>query len=127
MRIYLAGGFKSNWQERIMIQCDQHTYLNPRSHHLDDWKEYSAWDLSAIDQCDWVFAYFEKDNPSGYGLVLEIGYARGKQKRVIFVDEISPFSPKHQNHLRIVEFASDVYFNTLEDGMQFLQSLPTHV
>lgn len=124
MRIYLAGGFKTNWQDEVMHKAPSHSYLNPRKSGLTDWREYSAWDLNAIEHCDWVFAYFEEGNPSGFGLVLEIGYAKGLGKRVIFCDEISETSSLHLDHLRIVQFASDVYFTSMNSAIGFLVALP---
>ena len=126
MKIYLAGGMQSGWQDQVMraVEADGHQWLDPRKHGREDPREYTAWDLNAIEHCDWVFAYFEESNPSGFGLTLEIGYAKGLGKRVIFCDEKSETSPLHMKHLRIVEHASDVYFTYLDDAIEFLASLP---
>jgi len=79
---------------------------------------YTTWDLHGVATAEVIFAYMEKDNPSGYGLSLEIGYALGKGKLVIFVNEST------NKHLPIVEEASSVLFKSLEEGLYFLSFIP---
>lgn len=124
MKIYLAGGMTTDWQNEVIREAPNHIYLNPCDHGLREWQEYSAWDLNAVEACDWVFAFLNKGNPSGYGMVLEIGFAKGLGKRVIFVDELSLNDPVKGRYFRIVEFASDVYFTELSEGIRFLNALP---
>ena len=124
MKIYLAGGMKSGWQDGVKRTVEHHTYYDPRSHDLDEWPLYSAWDFGMVGYCDWVFGYFEKDNPSGYGLIGEMAYGKGLGKRVIFVDEISVFSDRHEKHLRLFEWLADAYFTDLQSGIDFLARLP---
>ena len=76
--------------------------------------QYTEWDLFYIDKSDIVFAYMEKDNPSGFGLCLEIGYARAKGKLVIFVNE------SDNRYLSIVGAASNVVFHSLSEGISYL-------
>ena len=124
MKVYLAGGMKSGWQDVVRREVEHHTYYDPRDHALTNWRHYSAWDLGMIVQCDWVFGYFEKDNPSGYGLCAEIGYGKGLGKQIILVDEISGVSELHSRHLRIVEALADAWFYDFDEGIDFLARLP---
>jgi len=122
MNIYLAGGMRADWRTGITLTVPRHTYYSPATHGLKDWTEYSPWDFSAIDHCDWLFGYFEKDNPSGFGLCCEIGYAKGKGKRVLFVNEHEDNWDKNK-YLKLIRFCSDVYYANLLDGVNFLTAL----
>ncbi|MBU2072714.1 MAG: nucleoside 2-deoxyribosyltransferase domain-containing protein [Gammaproteobacteria bacterium] len=88
MKIYLAGGFHSGWQDRVKLEAPQHNYFDPR---IDADQRFAyRWTQQEIDglkRCDLVFAYFESDNPSGMGLAKEIGWATILDKPVIYVDE----------------------------------------
>jgi len=124
MKIYLAGGMQSGWQEIVKKTVEGHTYYDPCTHGLQEWPLYSAWDFGMVADCDWVFGYFEKNNPSGFGLVGEMSYGKGLGKRVIFVDEISAVSEPHNRRLRLFEWLADAYFTDLQDGLDFLARLP---
>ena len=75
LRVYLAGGFQSGWQDTVMQAVPSLDYLDPRSHGLKSKTEYTAWDLEAVRRSDCVFAYLEATNPGGYALALEVGFA----------------------------------------------------
>jgi hypothetical protein len=120
LRIYLAGGFKSGWQNRLIMALPSFDYFDPRAHGLAMKKEYTAWDLEAIRRCDCVFAYFESQNPGGYALALEVGFAKALGKFVIFVDEKSPSDTQAGRYLEMVAETVDVHFNTFQEGIDFL-------
>ncbi len=121
--IYLAGGFQSGWQEKVKLAVPQFNYFDPRGHGLENKAEYTVWDLEAVRRCNWVFAYLESTNPGGFALALEVGYAKALGKRVIFVDEKSTNDPQTGRYLTMISAASDVVFNKLEDGIEFLKKL----
>lgn len=75
MKIYLAGGMKSEWQDRVIAAHPDIDFMDPRTHGLADEEDYTRWDLNAIRSSGLVFAYMDADNPSGFGLNLEVGYA----------------------------------------------------
>ena len=85
MKIYLCGGMHNNWQDSVTPLLNGHEVLDPRSHGLTEEKAYTEWDLNAIRKCDAVLAFMDRDNPSGYGLNLEIGFAYALKKPVYFV------------------------------------------
>jgi len=124
MKIYLAGGMKSGWQDTVRRSVSHHTYYDPRGHGLVEWPLYSAWDFGMVAACDWVFGYFEDTNPSGFGLCGEMAYGKGLGKRVIFVDETSAVNELRKRHLRLFEWLADVYFTDLDSGIDFLARLP---
>lgn len=83
----MAGGMKSGWQDRLIsLYSSEFIFIDPRTHGFTCETEYTKWDLEGIDACDALFACMEHDNPSGFGMMLEIGYARALGKRIIFVE-----------------------------------------
>lgn len=144
--VYLAGGFRSDWQEKVIksfssvvegIDYDNRiiSFYNPKTKTINNdlkvqekinkifanSKNYVNWDLQAIDNSEVVFAYIERSNPA-VGVMFEIGYAIAKGIKVILVIE--------ENH----ELFKDRYFDilrersfynvtTLEDGILCLDNL----
>ena len=87
MEGYLAGGMRSTWQDKVKNEFPEIQWHDPREHGLSEPREYTAWDLDKVRSSAIVFAYFTKDNPSGFGMSAEIGYARALNKLIILVDE----------------------------------------
>jgi len=106
-KVYLAGGFHSGWQDKVMNECPGFEYYDPRTHLLALPEHYKVWDLNHVKQSDIVFAVMDKDNPSGYGMVLEIGYAKGLGKMVIVVDEKSGSNEAFRKYFAIVKETAD--------------------
>lgn len=123
LKVYLAGGFRSGWQDIVMAAVPEFVFLDPRVHGLQDEMEYLVWDLEAVHQSDWVFAYLEATNPAGYALALEVGYAKALGKRIIFVDEKSVSEEQLRRYLSMVRAAADVTVASLEEGIAFLKML----
>ena len=99
-------------------------YHDPRSHGFEgDPAAYTAWDLDAIRRSDLVFAYLERDNPSGFGLAVEIGYAAAQGKQVVLVDEKSGVGEDTARHLSMVRHAASRCFDTLAEGLRYLEAL----
>lgn len=124
MKIYLAGGFHSGWQDEVESACPQHEYYNPGLLSLGNVRlemdKIGAWDLHHVKRCDLVFAYMERTNPSGIGLAVEVGYAHGIGKTVILVLE-----PGHETikdrYLDFLKSVAYITLQTLEDGIDFLE------
>jgi len=123
-KIYLAGGMESGWQDKIVAELGtDYTFFDPRSHLLDRVDMYTIWDIHYVKNCDILFGYMEATNPSGYGLSLEIGYAKAMGKTVILVDERSPKDKNFERHYKFIQAVADIHFNNLEDGINLLHSL----
>src|SRR5690242_4744596 len=95
-KVYLAGGLSSGWQAKVIEACASFIYFNPQdlNNPVDPYgasverlRFIAVLERGAIRDCDIVFAYLEKDNPSGLGLSAEIGYGNAHHKHIIFVDE----------------------------------------
>lgn len=125
-KIYLAGGInKSNWQQKVIDDVGQKdiVFYNPGKHELTDSKEYTFWDLHYVKQSDILFAFMQRDNPSGIGLALEIGYARALDKPIILVDEKSKSDEDFANRFEFVRESSTIVFNKIEEGISFLKKI----
>ena len=117
MKIYLAGGFYSGWQDKVMAYAPKHIYFDPRN-DADQRFAYRclAQDLEGMKNCDIVFAYYELTNPSGLGLAKEMGWATLLDKPVIYIDE----------HDRLNEFlcaCSKRVYHSIDEAMKYLASL----
>jgi len=121
-KVYLAGGIRSGWQDRVMREADAE-YYNPREKEITKTltlEEYGTWDLHHIKQCDLVFAYMEKDNPSGIGMSVEMGYAKGLGKTIILcLEQENQFIKP--GYLSFMEKVADVVYTDLESAIKYLR------
>jgi len=120
-KVYLAGGIRSNWQERVIEKVDA-IFYNPRTKEVTKTltlNEFGTWDLHFIKKCDIVFAYMEKTNPSGIGMAVEIGYAKGIGKTVILCLELENEHMKDR-YLEFMKKCSDVVYDNLDDAINHL-------
>lgn len=123
LRVFLSGGFKSDWQNKIIKRYnDDFIFFNPREHGLEDPDQYTIWDINFIKQCDIFFAYMEETNPSGYGLAFELGLAYGLNKTIILIDERSKKDDDFKNYFRIMYKPSSIVFDNLEEGIKYLSA-----
>jgi nucleoside 2-deoxyribosyltransferase len=127
-KVYLAGGFKSNWHEQVKCCSNSFEWINPKEKEyknneriIMDVNEYGKWDLHFIKHSHIVFVYIEKTNTSCIGLCCEAGYAKGLGKTVITVLE-----PNHEtikdSYLSFITQVSDIVFDDLESGINYLKS-----
>ncbi len=121
-KVYLAGGMKSGWQDKIIDKFkDKFIFFNPRDHNLLEANQYTVWDLHHIKKADIIFVYLESDNPSGFGLTLEIGYAKALNKTIILVDEKSARNEIFAKQFKIVRESANNVFNDLESGLRYFE------
>ena len=126
IKVFLSGGMnESNWQQKVinLVGKDGYIYFNPREHFLLNASEYTMWDLFYVKNCDVIFAYMQKDNPSGFGLTLEIGFAAALGKQIILIDEKSASDEIFKQKFKIVRESSSIVFDNFSDGITFLKSL----
>lgn len=122
MKVYLAGGFKSKWQDKVTTR---HTVIDPskKDESTMSMMEIGDWDKTAIQDSDIVFAYMERTNPSGFGLSCEIGYAHALGKTSVLVLE-----KNHEKHsdksLEFLTCFADYVFDNFQDGLNCLNELP---
>lgn len=123
LRVYLAGGFRSGWQDQITLDQDVLIAIDPRTHGLWEENSYSTWDLAAIRSCDILFAYAETTNPALYALSLEVGYARALGKLIILVEEHP--NEERRRYFGMLRACADARFEAFEEAVDFLKSLAT--
>ncbi len=119
-KVYLAGGMRLGWRKKIkrlgMLFFDPAQKESKKSMTLE---EYVTWDLHYIKQCNIIFCYMEKTNPSGIGLAAEMGYAKGLGKTVILV--IEPNDTQEDRYLAFLRKVSDIVFEDFEEGLKYLK------
>ena len=117
--IYLAGGFKSGWQAKVIKQLPGFEFLDPSQHNIQDVAEYTRWDLDAVRASDFLLGYMESTNPGGYSLALEIGFAHALGKTVLLVDEIK--DPIVSRYFEMVRQCSGRVFTTMAQAVDYLR------
>ncbi|MCP1634820.1 nucleoside 2-deoxyribosyltransferase domain-containing protein [Kerstersia gyiorum] len=121
-KIYLAGGFRSNWQALVVARlAGSFELLDPSAHNIQDPVEYTQWDLEAIRQSDIVLANMEASNPGGYSLALEVGFAKALGKQIFMVDQVK--DPSVHRYLEMVRQCSERVFPTLGEAIDHLLSI----
>lgn len=127
-RVYLAGGMHSGWQEIVKDYFMKNPvpgidliFLDPCTHGLTDETAYTIWDINAVAQSNWIFAYMEESNPSGAGMSLELGYALGLDKNIIFVDETK--GTIRETFFGMHRTVASVTVETLQEGINALREL----
>jgi nucleoside 2-deoxyribosyltransferase len=125
--IYLAGGFKSKWQQKVKNVCKSCIFIDPSKHHLKEAKEYTTWDLYTIKKSDIIFAYLENSNPGGYSLALEVGYAKALGKTIILINEKTLPSGIFNPYMKMVESCCDVVYRNLDEGIIYLKQINNHI
>ena len=129
-KVYLAGGMnQSDWQKEVVdyVSNEDYIFFNPRLHNLDIVKEYTLWDLYYVSKCDLLFAYMQEDNLSGYGLTLEVGYAKGLNIPIILVDERSKVDSSFANRFKFVRESSSIVFDNFQEGLKLLKNFKNGV
>lgn len=127
-KVYLVGGFRSDWASNVEKCSDKFYWINPKDKEFKNGErvimnvnEYGKWDLHFIRQSDIIFVYVERTNTSCIGLSCEVGYAKGLGKTVITVLE-----PNHEtikdDYLLFITQLSDIVFENLNDGIEYLKS-----
>lgn len=129
IKVYLAGGMRSGWQDTVMAAIRERLphvpviFIDPRQNGTSDADVYTAWDLHAVEVSDMVFSYLEADNPGGPGLACEVGFACGmaragaRPKTLVTVIEPGHPSSRYYDMVRTV---SDFEGARLEQGIAAL-------
>jgi len=145
-KIYLAGGMRTKWQKKVKDAIKNHLietfgdhssgivsviFYDPCEKEGRDnpegiatikrsFDEYTTWDLHHVKMADIVFVYVERSNPGVIGSCCELSYAKGLGKTVILVLE-EDHETIPDRYLNFMKKLSDVTFNNLEDGINYLK------
>ncbi|RYX87831.1 hypothetical protein EON73_00350 [bacterium] len=121
--IFLSGGFKSDWQSKVLDRYKhKFEFYNPRDHNIVEPHLYAAWDTHYVRKSDIIFAFMELSNPSGFGLMFEIGMAYALNKTIILVDERSEVDETFARYFKIAHQPSANVFKTLDEAFLFLDT-----
>ena len=121
-KVFLSGGFKSNWQSKVIEELnDKFIFFNPREHSLEHSDFYTIWDIHFVKECDILFSFMEETNPSGYGLAFELGVAYSLNKTIILIDEKSESEPTFAKYFKILYKPSGVVLTNLMEGIEYLR------
>jgi len=115
LKVYLAGGFYSGWQDRAKKSAPQHIYYDPRHHGCTSEAEYTAWDIARIQESDVVFAYLESTNPGGHNLAFEVGLADGLGIPFVLVQENERFD----RYIGMLRQQASWYFTDFHDALEW--------
>lgn len=124
--VYLAGGSKSGWQDKVTAAVPGVIFLDPRDHNLADEHKYTAWDLAAVDRCDIVFGYMEATNPGGSGLAVEFGWGGKAGKKLILVEESGYAQERYFGMVRSLAHKHIRGEDALAQGIAYLQGVASH-
>jgi hypothetical protein len=122
--VYLSGGMRSGWQRKVKEALgSKFIFLDPTNNGQTGEQAYTLWDTEAVRECDIIFVYAEKDNPSFYGLSLEVGVAKATGKTIIMVDEAMHVNAAWTQYGHIVRCCADVVTYSLVEGINILDGL----
>ncbi len=121
MRVYLAGGLLTDWQERATRLLRQKNpeidVLDPRalkSRNLPI-EEVADIEREWIRNADVVLAFLEGDNPLPMGLCAELGFANALGKQTLLVDGCN-----NQKSKWLAGFTKSLVFTSLEEAVDSL-------
>lgn len=121
MRIYLAGGLQTDWQEeatRLLTQMDPEINIfDPRilkSRNLPI-EEIADVEREWIRDAHIILAFLEEDNPLPMGLCAELGFSNALGKQTLLVDEYNNEKSKW-----LAQFTQSRVYTSLEDAINTL-------
>lgn len=136
MRVYLSGGFYTNWQQKVIDFVPEAEFYNPYTFEFRGLtvgqvpvEIYGPMDRTQIELSDVVFAYMEASNPTPINVCFEVGYALGLGKVVVLCNEWTQDNLK-DNNLRAKEFKDGEgniwykphYFDLVNQSATFVES-----
>lgn len=125
-RIYLSGGYVSDWRERVyealedfdVELCDPRFKLEGIPNSEIGVRIYGPMDRLRIDESDIVFGYLEATNPTPINVIAECCYALGKGKLVILCDE---WSDAERGSLRTGDWFKPRYLQMVRNWIDFVE------
>lgn len=119
MNIYLAGGMRNCWADRVITSAPGNAFIDPRDCTSKEEREYTEWDLAQVRACDLLLAYMDNDNPSGFGLCVEVGYAAALGKPIWYVCEDA--QPR-QKYFGMVRSCAERVFGSIDEAIAALNA-----
>jgi len=95
--VYLAGGMKSGWQDKVKEACHDLiiegvvSFFDPRDNPKEP-EKYRLIDKEKWEEADIIFGYAESSNPALFAMCIELTGGFYNKARTIFVDDLRPES-----------------------------------
>lgn len=112
-KIYLAGGW-GKFRNIVMSDTDAE-WLNPES--MTDRTNWFQLETDAVKNCDGLIAWFEKGNPSGFGMTYEMGIAFALNKPYLLICE-DPDMLKYKFSMQ--SLGSEKTFGSWEEALKYI-------
>lgn len=116
---------ESSWQQYVKTYVrSKFIVFDPSQLQTKVFEEYAALDIAHVERADIVLGYIEDENPSGVGMAVEMGIARGMGKMVILVNVCKPDAdnPSYR-YKRFLEKAATITFTDLGKAVEFINKL----
>ncbi|MCL5017267.1 MAG: hypothetical protein M1155_01210 [Patescibacteria group bacterium] len=134
--VYLAGGMKSGWQDKVIESCYDLViggiveFFDPRKNPKDP-EKYRANDKKNWEKADIVFGYAESSNPALFAMCIELTGGFYNNAWTIFVDDLQPEKmetpekteeeKKRKRYLSFIETVSHKKASGLSEGISILK------
>ena len=134
--VYLAGGMKSGWQDKVMAALEDLrvegvvTFFDPRTNPKEP-EKYRPMDKESWENADIVFGYAESSNPALFAMCIELTGGYYNKARTIFVDDLKPENletsekieeeKKRKRYLSFIETVSHKKATSLPEGISILK------
>jgi nucleoside 2-deoxyribosyltransferase len=107
VNIFLAGSLDNEWRQDVKASIldlrGDVVFFDPTEHLMHDPKHYTQQDLTALVNCDIVFARVEMALRNYAAVAFQLGFAHALGKKIILVNEKNPAG--HHN----IHQCSDVF------------------
>ena len=121
-KVYLAGGFRSGWDDLVVSQMPSWECVQPKNSGLKDMFEFTPWDFAQIEDSNAVLFNIENDNP-GLNWLVEIGYAVRAHKYIVLVMDHGFYCELRgipERYIGMALASADEVFRNLDDAVLHL-------
>ncbi|MHB9019786.1 MAG: hypothetical protein ACYC3G_02875 [Minisyncoccota bacterium] len=125
--VYLAGGMKSGWQDKVKEACydliigGEVEFFDPREGKIKDPDIYVPRDIAAANESDIVFGCAEEDNPGLYALSAEMAWIKRQNGIVILVNLLKKDGDKNRYFRFVPKFCQAHETENMEEAISILR------
>lgn len=128
--IYLAGGMKTCWQDRVKADLRKLEerglvrWNDPRDNLTNNPAEYELLDVMRVQTADIVFGFAEDSNPGLYALCVELALGHAHGARTILVNELKEETDvKRVRYFRFIGVVCDFQTDKYHEGIRMLEKM----
>ena len=125
--VYLAGGMKSGWQDKVKEACEDLIaesaveFFDPRDGAIKDPNVYIPRDIEAANRSDIVFGCAEEDNPGLYALSAEVAWIKKQNGIVIIANLLKKDGDKYRYFRFVPKFCQARETEGMEEAISILR------